>query len=214
MVYLLDQARPIFAKLCSRNPGFNKSRYLVVGGRFFPESPRLVRAITVVPDELSQPIQRRKGSGCSTVLGGVDYFGDTVFGLGGGDVGHAFLRNRRPDYILRRPFNSLLVGWPLVFQHLEDFQAKCGFQVRRVRPWSDRKSAISVKTTISGDDVQMGVEVLKIPKSLHRDHRSRNGVVKGGALLQVAGQHRPGTLAHLSLSVSANFRPESLTRIL
>ena len=66
--------------------------------------------------------------------------------------------------------------------HFEDFIAKQLFKLTGIRRWADPEGGMVVKAAIGGQHMQMGIEILKINKTLDGNGRAGFGIVIGYGL--------------------------------
>ena len=68
------------------------------------------------------------------------------------------------------------IGQSMGFEQLEHLLAEQGDHVFGAGPVGRHKLSIPVKAAVRGDDVQMRIEILKVPECLHRHHAAGYGI--------------------------------------
>ena len=66
----------------------------------------------------------------------------------------------------------------LGLEHLDQFIAKQLLQIFCYRTGAFGERAAAGKTTVGGDQVQMGIKLLKITKGVNGDGRASNGIIE------------------------------------
>lgn len=84
-----------------------------------------------------------------------------------------------------------------LFQHVKDFNGKCGIQI--VCIWRDagHEFSIAVEATICRYNMQVRIKIEEFPKSLYSNHATGYGVIYGYTCPKIFGQYTPCTKAEL-----------------
>ena len=82
-------------------------------------------------------------------------------------------------------FNHKVVNAAFGFEHLEGFPTESVFQILGPGPRLHHEPPVSIKASIRCNDVQMGIEILKIPEcGSFQDILSCSSLVKGALILK------------------------------
>lgn len=73
------------------------------------------------------------------------------------------------------------------------------------------KCIVARKATVDGDDVQVGIKLMKIAEGVNSDSRTGYGIIERCRLLQISAQHLPDASAQLcqQLAVEQKIDPYS-----
>ena len=84
------------------------------------------------------------------------------------------------------------VGQAVRVEQLEHLLPEQGLQVFGIGPVGHLELSLFVEAAVRGNNMKMGIEVLKVSEGLDRHHTAGHGVIIRDGMFQILAQNLPG----------------------